>query len=230
MKRLTYIAEGGTSYPVSHGDVWRVGDHFIGCLDVTKDPVEPFISEFGPASLAYCDLPYNQAMVTQYYGKAGLTGIAPRWEQVVDAVLIACRASGARTLIELGTAGADAAQAQASRLGGTVTASWQITYYGKKPAFLMDVRWDESEYPEVDLSGMDDSKTPQAVIEAHLKEGPVTILDACIGQGLTAVSAHRAGAKCIGFDLHPNRVSVTLSKLSGLGAGVPQRVQERPTT
>lgn len=198
--------EEGRAYPVERGDEWRIGPHRFICASMMEFGSGPWSEAFAEArgAVVYADPPYNAAMLTQFFRKAGLQPPIYSWLDVYQKVLdlagpVPCFLEGSRHNAGL----------VMDILPGPTVERWPITYDRTMPAVL---QYTGPPLPRgFDPSGLDDAATPRYVLE-HL-EGEV-VLDPCAGRGLTSRAAAAVpGWHSISVELHPARMSSAMARL-----------------
>lgn len=158
-------------------------------------------------------------------------------------VLLARRCIGG-AFFEMGVAQLPLLERLIIESGGDVQAVWDITYYRKHPCkwvrmpgpinpYLteeaiaavrksMPSRADiEAKYAP-QFAGKDDTEVVEPAINWFSErpsevEEMSLVFDPCTGRGLMAETAHKLGRRFLGLELHPKRVSVTLTKLAACG-------------
>lgn len=214
MTRWKYERDGGTRYPVQHGELWEVGAHRFLCGDVEEEGLSLLLLRTGLPSLVYTDLPYRSSDARAYRTKAGVDGDRGRaveYRSLLRATLEPLR-DVPWVYVETGIGSMpEVLHVATEALSAPLTQVSAITYYGNKPAAL--AAFGQGHAP--DLSGVDDEETPTRAILRHTEPGDL-VLDPMVGRGLTAVSAVKEGRVAAGLELSPYRLSVTLSKVSDL--------------
>jgi hypothetical protein len=206
----------GDLWPVEVGDIWAVGPHRLICGDLEEDVADRALAKLGiTPAMAYTDPPYNTNLATGFRTKAGM----PR-KVFFAAFLVALVRSHRRVTgdvyLEMGNATAGDLKRALIGGGAAVHDHWNITYYGKSPSALVRARFSSGKPVPLDLNGMDDEVTPEMAIRASSNPGD-WVLDCCMGRGLTARSAQKAGRRSVGIELHPRRMAVTIAGLVKLG-------------
>lgn len=234
----TYEKDGGLEFDVRQGDVWVAGAHTLVCGDLEAGAGLRLMEILGPGNvaLAYCDLPYNAGLARGYRTKAGVDGEAGR---AVDFDAFLGDVFGALTygrvpmwFIETGNQTRKRVRERAQEAGAVLAGDWQITYYRKHPCSLQAFVFAQRSQDEHDLvetvqstlspEGMDDDHTPEWAMGNFTRPGD-TVVDLCMGRGLTAATAERMERAAAGTELSPHRLSVTLRKLRDLGC-IPMRM------
>lgn len=224
---MMLYGDAGDKWPVKAGEVWGVGDHLFTCIDLTMPSdfrrLESMVRGVKKPRISYVDPPWNPGNATAFRTKAGLARKSD-FPELLDNVLRAVKLAMELAFIEFGRSHLASLKAACDRAGVDVLRVWDTTYYSKRPSHLVAVSLKSSMSHQLgDYTSMDDLYTPGKVIEEHTLPGDY-VLDPCVGRGLTAVRAHELGRVCVGGELHPRRLAVTLDKLCELGAGVPRRV------
>ncbi len=216
--------DAGDRWPVQVGDVWRVGDHILGCGDLEEGAAVELLSKCGVPDITYTDPPWNAGNAASFRTKAGL----PRkvdFHHLLGRVIEAVKWTRGDAFIEMGRQNTPLLRDAVEAAGGRVLKEWCVTYTcgRRRPSKLLRVTWAGGEgAPVGDATGMDDSKTPAWALSQY--QAPLTVFDPCLGRGLTAVSAHRLGHRVVGMELHPRRLACAIDALVKLGTGQPERV------
>lgn len=220
LKVKTY-GDAGERWPVRVGDIWTVGMHTLVCADHEQASGEAAALLVGTPDIAYVDPPWNSAMLTQFRAKAGLAPGIDFGSFMLRIIALSGVVSG-DVYMEIGKQKLSWLQASLRDAGLTVHDVWPITYYKTKPAFLVRSSMGQAHAVSGSPEGMDDEDTPLWAIEQSSVPGD-TVVDFCVGRGLTAMAAQKTGRRCIGIEMHPRRLAVAIDRLVGLGAGEPIR-------
>lgn len=223
------IAEDGSwrytnaheQYPVQANEVWCVGEHTFVCGDLQapnrlQETLLQVEAEQGPTSLIYTDPPWNAGNAASFRTKAGVTKRQVDMNDLLTAVLEPARSRGLLAFMEGGVKQQAMVNGLVKSLGGYVGDNWDITYYKKKPCFILaaDFR-DEpvNDYP--DLTGLDDDDTPRAVLEHYASAfgGSKLVVDPCGGRGLTTRTAAQCGWKAVTSELSPYRMAEAIDSV-----------------
>jgi hypothetical protein len=213
-----YASSGGTRYPVQPQDVWRADQHIIACGDLEEGDGLRLIERFGPPDLTYCDPPWNNGNASAFRTKAGMPGKVD-FTGFLEALLKVTCQTRRDVFLEMGNLNAPHLITLAEYEGAQLVRRWPITYYGRHPCTLIQLRWHGEGADPPDLTGMDDEDTPAAAVKACARPGDV-IMDPCTGRGLTAATVARADIAFIGLELSPWRLSCTLTRLALLGCKI----------
>jgi hypothetical protein len=217
--RWTYVKDGGLNYPVAPGDVWRAGDHILACGDLEAGQGRALLKLAGrEPDLIYTDPPWGAGNAASFRTKAGV----PRrvdFPAFLTHLVQLTSAARRDVFMEMGFAQVHLLSAIIVRLGGQLVREWTVTYYRRHPSKLVHFRWYGEGDDPPDLNGMDDDDTPRAALQACLRPGDL-VMDPCTGRGLTAATVAALGARFIGLELSPHRLSCTLTKLAGFGCRI----------
>lgn len=205
--------DAGDLWPVAFGDVWRAGPHVLACGDLEQGHAAALLASFGPAAVAYGDLPYTPALATGFRTKAGMS-------RPVDFPALLARAVEAVRLagggfLEIGKDWWGVLAGAVVASSGRVVGSWPITYYRRNPAALLQLSWTGAS-PAGDPSGMDDQNTPAWAVERCSEVGGL-VFDPCAGRGLTVRAAHALGRRALALELNPRRLACALDWLAARG-------------
>jgi hypothetical protein len=194
--RWTYGAEGA-AYPVRPGQTWECGRHVFTCSSLFRVP------GLGAATVIYADPPWNQGNLASFRTKAGLKSDSHDWLDVYRRI---AEIAGQRPVfLEGGCRQAAAVQAV---LSGPQVRQWPISYYRYHPAVL---HYAGPDLNGLDPSGLDDDDVPGYIL-TRLPAGIVG--DPCAGRGVTSRAAEAAGWSSVNVELHPNRVSAALARMT----------------
>lgn len=219
--------EAGDRYQVQSGDIWAVGKHRLVCGDLEQgDVVRRAVDQLGISpAMGYTDPPYNTNLATGFRTKAGMPAKV-QFTNFLEKLIAAQAVVKGDFYIEMGNKTVDQLKLALKRAGAGVYDHWDITYGRTSPAALVRCNWGTSEIGSGLLpmfANMDDEITPSAAIAASSAEGDY-VLDACLGRGLTATTAHKHGRWILGTELHPRRMAVSIERLVKLGAGDAEKI------
>ncbi len=204
--------DAGDRYPIQPGDIWQVGPHWLACGDLEVGAIGALLAHVGEAPHhAYCDPPWNAGNARAFRVKAGVDRKVD-FPRFIAALLDAFSAVGGHIFIEMGRQHVDGLAGWISAAHGRVLACWPITYYRRKPCWLVHCTWSNVQPLVARADGLDDEETPYWALSQVAAPGE-WILDPVIGRGLTAIAADRLGCRVIGLELHPRRLAVTVDKL-----------------
>jgi hypothetical protein len=219
--------DAGDRYPVEVGDVWQIGKHILACGDLEMGAGVEFLATYvrgGRPDVSFVDPPWNAGNARSFRTKAGV-GRAVNFYRLISKVLETLAKSRRDVFIEMGVSECDNVRARLEEYGARLLDTWDITYYRKNPCRLLWGTFTGQAYPRLlDCNRLDDEVATPKVIAAAAGRGDI-VFDPCMGRGLSAVSALRAGATAAGLELNPRRLAVTIDKLASLGAGA-ERGQE----
>lgn len=225
--------DAGDRWDVDPGSLWEVGPHRLACTDLQeREQVDAALAFFGDApEMVYTDPPWDAGNARSFRTKANAQTPSIETRKVefggfIDSVIDVVSLSRGPVFMEMGVKEVERVKQHIGAHGGSVWEVVPITYYRTKPCVLIHASFSPSYMNGpgasiADLTGMDDDHTPLACIERFATRGPV--LDVCMGRGLTAVSADKAGKIAWGIELNPRRLAVTIDKLAERGHE-PRRV------
>lgn len=211
--------DAGDRIPVTLGTLWAAGPHLFACGDLTNP--DHYTALLNPARtaiqipLVYVDPPWNQGLMTGFRTKAQAPVSDLTFTEFIYTLLEPLSTlDPLPTILMEGSAVPKAmeavSEAVASIPGLGVHHIWTITYYGDKPGLLYQLSG--AIRPGANFHDMDDALTPAIAIEHYTEPGNF-VLDPCIGRGLTALAAQSLSRRCIGMELNPRRLAVTLDRL-----------------
>lgn len=226
--RFTY-GDAGDRWPVKRGEIWMVGQHVMACGDLERGSGQELLDMQGAGTrvvMAFVDPPWNPANATAFRTKAAMRARVDyqRFRSIVIDLL--AKVEGP-VWLEMGDRFQPVWLSEAQAKGAQVLAEYRILYYRKAPCTLNLLYWPraggavERVPPNGLIDGLDDTEAPIAACGAHLRRGEY-VFDPCVGQGLTALAAEKAGGFCMGLELHPRRLAVALDRLHKAGAGEPR--------
>jgi hypothetical protein len=212
---MTY-GEAGSRYPVAFGDVWTCGGHSVMCADLETAGADEYL-QARQATVMYLDPPWNAGNATTFRRKAGYTHRAD-YDRLV-ATLLRLSAPVPVVLIEIGLQ-----QVQrfvdALRVRGKSVAVFPMKYYRKYPCRLLVVT--RTPIHGLSLPDADEPVILDAALRVFTSPGD-TVVDPVIGRGMLAEVGIPHGLSVHGVDLHPNRLSVTLTKMQRLTGNEPEK-------
>jgi hypothetical protein len=217
MTEFDYARHGGNVFPVQPGEVWTVDRHMLACGDLELGDGQRLLALAGSApDIVYSDPPWGGGNAAAFRTKAGV----PRkvdFDLFLRRLLPLVASAKRDVFLEMGDEHTRDLVALIGELGGRALQAWKITYYRKNPCWLIQASWHGQHGQAPDMTGMDDTATPTAAFEAVARPGDV-IFDPCTGLGCTADAVARLPGDCrfVGLELHPKRMSATLTRLRGI--------------
>lgn len=201
-------------FPIEEGEIWQSGDSKIAVADI-RNPLPVFMQE---ADMVYCDPPWSKGNANSFITKAGQDGYVADFKDFMD-VLFERIAWVSPNVCYLEIGKQHVADFE-ERFGNIfpVIQVWPITYYKKKPCFL--IRGGQTA-TDTDYSGIDEELTPSLAIQA---ENPRCIADLCTGRGLTLLSAHANGKQFVGTELNKRRLAVAIEKAAKMGVSYEKNI------
>ena len=211
--------EDGKAFEVQPGDTWTVGPHRFRNGSMMDAAVDDLADE---VSLVYADPPWNQGNLSSFYTKARLAKPTEfKWIDIYRRIL---ELAGSRPCFVEG--GLHEEEAVRALVVQPHYRRWEITYY-RRHSCVLHYCGPEPPPPGLNdyLPGRDDEHTPLLVMRAYGANRDLKrlVLDPCGGCGLTSRSADSAGWRSVSNELHPNRMSVALARLSRQINQVPKR-------
>jgi hypothetical protein len=213
--------DAGDRIPVTPGTLWAAGPHLFACGDLTIRA--QYAALLNPARLAaiqiplvYVDPPWNLALLNGFRTKAGLSRSSIDFTTFLKILLEPLSTLLPRpTILMEGSAQPKAMEAVTDAVdsirGLSCQSIWNITYYGDKPGLLYQLSGHPPE-DETTFHGVDSDDCPGRAIE-HFTEPGNFVLDPCVGRGGTAIACQTLSRRCIGMELNPRRLAVTLDRL-----------------
>lgn len=192
--------------PIPYNQVGHIGHHRFLAGSLLDEKVRHWIAREEP-EIAYVDPPWNQAMVTSYYKKAGIAGSYKFWD-VLEAILQVLSTVRFDSFIEIGKEHVEELGQRIEQSGGMVFKTWEVTYFRDRLSYLIHACWNGSLYEQFrneDFSGIDDGQLPYKI--CSLLPRGTTILDPCTGKGRTARAALKYGLRFIGTELYDRRLA-----------------------
>lgn len=204
------------SMRVQPRDVWQVGPHLVACLDVTGDTlkVQRLITATAPV-MAYVDAPYN-ASAYAYFARTALGSYYPSFHMFLGHLASTLLLVQGEVYVECGVQTVMQFTQVFTSLGFQVLDEWSITYQRVRPARLLHLLSPRAPagltLEGEPLDGLDDTVAPRVAIERSSEEGD-WVLDCCLGLGLTLRSADACGRRCLGIEVHPDRLRRAIASL-----------------
>lgn len=161
------------------------------------------------ADLLFCDPPWNESNLKSFYTKNGQPPEAD-YTTFFNALFAAIRSISPRTAyVEIGKDHlADVISEMRIRYDHVTF--YNSTYYHKPDNLCYVVRGSKSRRRAPKLDGMDEEDIIRWVCE---NEDYSCIADPCIGQGLVALYASRAGKRFVGTDINARRLAVARKRV-----------------
>lgn len=192
--------------------VFRKFPNLAGLLDVC-DVSEALPAFMLKADLLFIDPPWNIGNLHGYYTKAELTWKFDTHDEFM--CVLARRVDEIRPktfYLEMGRQHVDRSiDIIQETCRFKHVQKWLVTYYRKKPCWI--VRFGK-EKTSLDFAGMDEA---DCIEKIALLEDYSVIGDLCIGKGLAAKAAVKAGKPFVGTELNPKRLAVLLGWLERKG-------------
>lgn len=207
-------------YPISENEIWQVGDHVVACGDIEDGAGDRLLTLHPKVDFVFIDPPWNKGNARAFRTKADV-GRAVDFPSFVSRVVSLVKVAQADVLIEFGGKGINLLTTCIESTGGTILNIWDVTYYSSRPCKMVQATWGAGRISAGDCTGMDEMKIPEWFFTGHGGAG-VVLFDPCMGQGLSAVTAVRAGMQTLGLELNKRRAAVTLEKLAKLTGDSPR--------
>ena len=165
------------------------------------------------ADMVFVDPPWNQTNIATFYTKAEKQ-LEFNFELFYKRLFVCIKTISPKICyIEIGKEYLSTFIEELKKQYKYVT-FYNSTYYHKKENKCYIVRGSDK-FKKPSLDGMDE----EDIIEWICKnEDYECVADLCMGRGLVAVNAYRAGKKFVGTELNHKRLSVTIERLSEMGA------------
>ena len=210
--------EASRRYPVRRGEVWTVGPHVFRCDDLEAPGAvartRALVEQAGGAAIGYCNPPWGAGAAT---GARKLAGVPHRVDWVGGFLPVLCGALSVvrgSVFIEGGRREEVTTRHAIETRGFVLRQRWPAKYYGKHPCVLW--RWVAQGHADDgfdrQLGGFDTQETPARALSWYRR--PLTVLDPCVGQGLTATAAVQCGHRCIGVDVHAGYLAVAIARVA----------------
>ncbi len=165
------------------------------------------------ADVIFTDSPWNQGNLTAFYRKAGIDVAQSSWALFKDRLFECVGWIDPKVCyLEIGKEYLADYIVAMRRLYKHVT-FYNSTYYHKRDNICYVVRGSKA-FQKPKLDWMDEEDIIEWVCR---NEEYNCIGDLCMGRGLVAVGAAKAGRRFVGTELNPKRLSVAIERLVGLG-------------
>jgi len=202
--------ESYKKFPISKGEVYVEENtkSKVSIKDIFEEP-PTYLKE---ADMVYIDPPWNTGNINSFYTKAGIH-IKRKYDDFLIRVLHYLKFIQPKVIYtEIGKQNVDKVKnALKETFPGKVIQSWRITYYKKRPMYLVRVGDTEQIF---DFTGYDDEETPNLAMK---NENFNCVADFCLGRGLILETAYKLKKKCVGSELNDRRISVAIEKVNKLG-------------
>lgn len=222
--RWTY-GDSWDRFPVEPGQLWAVGPHRFAAGDLEMGDGLALLAspEVPQPGVGYVDPPWDPSNASSFRTKAGADNKADFSLLLRKVAQVMLHVTGV-AFAEMGLRQTDAFVETIRQAGGHVYSVQQINdppnkftcnlvAFGHAPTANILAAHDPGKGRA--LTGLE---TPQWAIRHHALRGEA-VLDCCVGRGLTAISAHMLDRPCVGLELNPRRLAVTIAKLVDQGAG-----------
>ena len=198
-------------HPIDHGmaifpDGSKLKTHSI------YDPLPKFMHD---AEMIFTDSPWNQGNLKTFYTKAEMQSEFDSFMAFADRLFNCIEEISPRVCyLEIGKQFLDIWLQRMKALYPYVT-FFNSTYYHKESNLCYVVRGGLKRYSGPMMDGVDEEDIIDKVCEM---EEVTCIGDLCMGRGLVACAAYRHGKRFVGTELNHKRLSVTLERLTKMGA------------
>lgn len=205
-------------YPVLPGELWAVGPHLLLCGDLERHDHRRLL-EGRAVDVMYADPPWDAGNARAFRTKAG-DGRRVDFPALLAAVADATRFVRAVVFLEMGLRSFDLMVSTMQGAGLHTAGQW-LVWYGRPPR--PNMLWAGARGPvhawrsDVIVDGKGGEPVPEWALSHAERSGWKTVLDPCIGLGMTARVAHRHGLQVLGMELHPKRLAVTIAWLARRG-------------
>lgn len=202
---LLHPIEYGQSAVFSNGGILKVHNIFEQLPEFMID-----------ADLMFIDPPWNLGNLNSFYTKAGRQDYNKNFEEFYSR-LFQCIADIMPDVcyIEIGKQYLPEFMIEAKKLFRHVT-FYNSSYYHKKDNICYVIRCSKKKHSKLPLDHVDEEHIISWICA---NEDYDIIGDLCMGQGLVAVNAFKAGKRFVGTELNPRRLSAAVRKLAELGCG-----------
>lgn len=208
------------NYPIEEGECITLSNVNLMCADIVKNKqiVETFIRGIDRnTTFVYCDPPWNQSNISTFYTKAQKKGEHPRIDEFNKTLLELC-CQFPVAYIEQGKSVTDVSNIVDyihTKYPDKICTVYPTTYYKRNPAHLIRICSEDHTIVEDLFSGVDDDYTPGVACEVE-HNWANTVVDFCVGRGLTVTTAIQHGYKMYGIELNKYRLSVAIEKATKL--------------
>jgi hypothetical protein len=205
--------DAGDRYPTEEGDIWAVGPHILACGDLEKGAARLLLERYPHVHMVMCDPPWDSGNARSFRTKAGVSRPVSFLTLMHSILEVGPLVEGA-WFFEMGNRNAPLVAEAIRQLDGYFLNQWNTYYYKTKPCVIQAFTWNSALLPFDDLgpSGIDEEQSFTWALGVGCHVGN-TVLDLCIGRGLTARVAHKQGKRVLGLELHPRRLAVTIDWL-----------------
>lgn len=185
-----------------------------GSVLKTHDIFNPLPEFMLKADLVFVDPPWNQGNISTFYMKAERVQPAGNFESFCDRLFDCIKTINPHVCyVEIGKQYLSNFMERMNKIYKYVV-FYNSTYYHNKRNLCYVVRG-SNKYKKPSLDGMDEEDIIEWICQ---NEEYSCIGDLCMGRGLVAVNAHKAGKLFVGTEMNHKRLSVTLQRLSDIGA------------
>ena len=188
------------------GDI-RVGTGILRVHDIFN-PLPEFMKQ---ADVVFCDPPCSKANINSFYAKAELderkddyVGFHARFWQVIDEI------SPKILFVEVFKSNKDKFIAEVEKRYANVILH-ESMYYNKPSNRCWIIQASNEPLVDIGIDGIDEEKVIERICDSVDFK---CIGDPCMGKGLVAFYANRAGKKFVGTELNKYRLAVCLERVT----------------
>jgi hypothetical protein len=218
---------------IERGRIYRVGPHLFACGDFETDSWFHLTRLLdAPCPLVYSDPPWNAGNARYWRSHADGTSLAVNWPQfcerwcrcvaMIQPTIIYTEQSAighhASTMIQAAKAAGLPPLDQVYRVhyGAPVSTGERISVFRRENLLCR--------FATSDWTGDPSGLAGQAMTRHVFEHEPLIehcrgqfVADPCVGKGMTARMAHEFGMRCVGLELNPRRLQVTIDWLTKQG-------------
>ena len=195
-------------FSINEFEIWSAGENKMLCADIAKVTEEDMsvLLYDQKVDMVYVDPPWNQSNISSFRTKAGIKE-RQDFETFINILLLKifrhCRLVG---YIETGKQNISMLMDKLKTYTNEIL-EYDVTYYGNKPSKIIRFKIGRALLKDVNLNGFDDEDTPYVAMR---NEMPTSVIDFCMGRGLTARTAFSLGIQCFGIELNKRRLANVL--------------------
>lgn len=193
-------------FPIKEGEIWAAGPHKLMCGSVIQNDIDNLLSE--KVDMIYVDPPYNTSALNSFMIKAKLKKHY-EFTEFISCVIDTCKQYCDGVIyMEMGRQNIAEVNDLILKKKGVILGLYNTTYYQKHHCHLIRFTFKDAKPINETADGLDDGETPFWAVYLEKKYNNVkTILDPCIGRGLTGRVAENYGLQCYGMELNKRRLA-----------------------
>jgi len=202
--------KAANQYDVQPGDIWKVGHHILACGDLERGHALKLLDIMGEPDITYTDPPWNAGIAAAFRTQAQ-TPAKVDFPLLMNRLAASLRLTHRDVIIEMGIGETTQVCEIMQKWGAKVHGIWAATYGSKRLEMrVIHLVFSDVEPATVPHATLHSWASASATMDAICKPEDV-VFDPCLGQGGTLRLAHKRGARVVGMELNPKRLSTAIA-------------------